>query len=443
MSADAQQVLPLDYQTPEAIETARQRVGRLTFYFGLVYFCQGVSQIVCLMNQPLRQYLRKAHNFNVEQIANFMFVAGLPWVIKPIYGLVSDFIPLLGYRRKTYLLLLNCVTVAAFLYVTGITRASHVLVAMFMTGVGVAASDVIVDALMVEAGQETGRVRLFQGVQWLCINVAGIGSGLLAMWVCAKFSPLGALRWAAVISAMLPLVVAVMTWWAVREPRSTLNLPQLKSTAGGLLAAFLSVRLWLVAAFLALTVFNPGIQSPMYDHVIQRLGVDESFNSLLDTVQSIGMTVGSAIFLGFMTRRFSTRTSIAIGLLAAAAGSVPFFFIRDKTSAYTAYATFGCGYMLATLATLSLAAEACPRRAEGFVFAALMSLSNLSMNYSDKLGSRLYEGYYGHNINPLIGWSILFTLSGLVMLPFLPTRPVDADSGAPGFEVLGTTQRER
>jgi MFS family permease len=300
-----------------------------------------------------------------------------------------------------------------------------VLVAMFMTGVGVAASDVIVDALMVEVGKETGRVRLFQGVQWLCINVAGIGSGLLAMWICDAFTPLGALRWAAVVSAALPLVVAVMTWWAVRERRSALDLPQLKESAAGLLAAFTSPRLWAVAGFLALNVFNPGVQSPMYDHVIKRLGVDESFNSLLDTIQSVGMTIGSAIFLGLMTNRFSTRTSIAMGLLAAAAGAVPFFFIHDKASAYTAYLTFGCGYMLATLATLSLAAEACPRRAEGFVFAGLMSISNLSMNYSDKLGSWLYDHYYNHNINPLMGWSIAFTLAGLLILPFLPTKAAD------------------
>jgi MFS family permease len=431
--------IPLDYAT----EQQPQRVGRLTFYFGLVYFCQGITQYVNLINQPVRQLLRKEYGYNVEQLGNFVFYVGLPWVIKPVYGLISDFIPLLGYRRKSYLLLLNFLAAGAFLYMTGITRPAHVLFALFMTGVGVAASDVIVDALMVEAGQATGRVRLFQGVQWLCINVAGIGSGVLSMIIIARFSTIGALRAAAIVCAAFPLLVAALTWWAVREKRSKLNLPQLKDTAEGLFAALTSLRLWMVLAFLLLTVFNPGIVTPMYDHVMRRLGVDESFNSVMDTVSSIGMTLGSSLFLGLLVNRFSTRTLIAIGLLSAAVGMVPFFFITGKTAAWIAYLSFGCGYMLATLASLSLAAEACPRRAEGFVFAAMMSLSNLSMNYSDKLGSTLYEGegYFHHNIHPLIGISIVFTLAGLLLLPFLPTRPVDSDAQTTAFGVLRSDGR--
>ena len=36
----------------------------------------------------------------------------LPWVIKPLWGAISDFIPLVGYRRRPYLIIAN---VAAFL----------------------------------------------------------------------------------------------------------------------------------------------------------------------------------------------------------------------------------------------------------------------------------------------------------------------------------------
>lgn len=31
----------------------------------------------------------------------------LPWVIKPIYGLLSDAVPLFGYHRFSYILVLN------------------------------------------------------------------------------------------------------------------------------------------------------------------------------------------------------------------------------------------------------------------------------------------------------------------------------------------------
>lgn len=72
---------------------------------------------------------------------------------------MSDFIPLLGYRRRSYLLLLNFLVAGSFLYLSGMTEPGVAMYALFLTGLGVAASDVIVDALMVESGRETGRTR--------------------------------------------------------------------------------------------------------------------------------------------------------------------------------------------------------------------------------------------------------------------------------------------
>ena len=51
----------------------------------------------------------------------------------------------------------------------------------------------------------------------------------------------------------------------------------------------------------------------------------------------------------------------------------------------------GVAGMIAFVATLSLAADYCPKRAEGFAFAALMSLLNLSSALSNNIGSLLYE----------------------------------------------------
>ena len=47
--------------------------------------------------------------------------------------------------------------------------------------------------------------------------------------------------------------------------------------------------------------------------------------------------------------------------------------------------------MLATVATLTLAADYCPPRAEGFSFAVLMSIINLANTLADNVGSFLYS----------------------------------------------------
>ena len=39
----------------------------------------------------------------------FMFVMALPWVIKPLFVLLTDFVPLFGSRRRSYFLLATAV----------------------------------------------------------------------------------------------------------------------------------------------------------------------------------------------------------------------------------------------------------------------------------------------------------------------------------------------
>src|SRR5437868_1081833 len=104
---------PAYASNPPAMMDAR----RATLYFALVYFSQGVCQLPTLMNQPLRMYLERVGGFNAQAISEFLFVAQIPWIVKPIYGLLSDFFPIFGYRRKSYLLLLNLLAAVAFLLV--------------------------------------------------------------------------------------------------------------------------------------------------------------------------------------------------------------------------------------------------------------------------------------------------------------------------------------
>src|SRR5205085_6965477 len=138
-----------------------------------------------------------------------LFVANLPWVIKPAYGLLSDFFPIFGYRRKSYLLLLNLLAAISFLLVAGIHSTGALLIMLTLTGVGVAASDVVVDAMMVQTGQETGRTRLFQSAQWFSLNLAAIFASLVGSWICARWQaqPQSALRAAALIAMCVPFVV--------------------------------------------------------------------------------------------------------------------------------------------------------------------------------------------------------------------------------------------
>src|SRR5438094_8049693 len=122
---------------------------RLMIYFGLVYFAQGIGQAGALISQPLMFYL-KSLELTTDQVAGLLAVLTVPWIIKPAYGLLSDFIPLFGYRRKSYLVLMNGLAAGGFLWLTDLTAPNMVVVALFLPAVGMTASDLRVDALVVQ-----------------------------------------------------------------------------------------------------------------------------------------------------------------------------------------------------------------------------------------------------------------------------------------------------
>ncbi|MGD0023913.1 MAG: MFS transporter [Xanthobacteraceae bacterium] len=89
----------------------------------------------------------------------------------------------------------------------------------------------------------------------------------------------------------------------------------------------------------------------------------------------------------------------------------------------------GFSAMLATVATLTLAADYCPRRAEGFAFAVLMSIINLATALADNVGSFLYTHLFHNNLPPPVLISAAFTAFAFVLVPLL--RLGDKRQGEP------------
>ena len=84
-----------------------QQIRRLMLFFGLVYVVEGIGQTGGLIAQPLNNYLKQTFGWTAVQVAGYLTILNLPWIIKPVYGIISDFLPLFGYRRKAYLVLAN------------------------------------------------------------------------------------------------------------------------------------------------------------------------------------------------------------------------------------------------------------------------------------------------------------------------------------------------
>jgi predicted MFS family arabinose efflux permease len=406
-------------------KTARDR---LLLFFALVYVVEGLGQIVGLISQPLNYYLKEVQGWTPVQVTAFVTVFNLPWIIKPVYGLISDFVPLFGYRRKSYLIIANVAAIGGYFWVTRLTAPSDLAIALMLTAYAMAISSTLCGGVLVENGQRLNESGTFVNAQWLWFNIAAMAAAVIGGQLVQHLAPASALHIAAAIVAVAPFAVIIGTVLLIPEKKTSVTVQGMKDTLQGLVSTFRRRELWIVAAFIFLYYFSPGLSTPLYYHMTDDLKFSQAYIGVLGSISSAGWVVGALLyrrFFGDLVLRHLLYLSIALGTVTTAA----FLLLSSETSAAIIYLCSGFSAMLATVATLTLAADFCPPRAEGFSFAVLMSIINFANTLADNVGSFLYSHLFNNTLPPLVLISAAFTAFAFVLVPLL--RLGDKRQGEP------------
>jgi predicted MFS family arabinose efflux permease len=152
----------------------------------------------------------------------------------------------------------------------------------------------------------------------------------------------------------------------------------------------------------------------MTDH----LHFSQATIGMLSSVSAGGWIAGGLLYR-YLLHGMTTRGLLYLSILAGTLATLLFLGIVDVTSAVVIYFVNGMAGMIANIATLTLAADHCPARSEGFAFAALMSVINLATPLSDTIGALLYEHLFNRALAPLIVVSAAFTAFIVVLMPLL------------------------
>jgi MFS family permease len=390
----------------------------LLIFFALVYVVEGLGQVVGLISQPLNYYLKEVYGWTPLQVTAFVTVFNVPWIIKPVYGLVSDFLPLFGYRRKSYLILANAAAIAGYFWVTRLTSPTDLAFALLITAYAMAISSTLCGAVLVESGQKYQKCGKFVNQQWLWYNIAAMSAAILGGVLVQYLAPASALHTAAAIVAVAPFAVVVGTIFLIPEKKAAVNIEGMKATLAGMASAFQRRHLWIVAIFIFLYYFSPGLSTPLYYHMTDDLKFSQAYIGILGSIGAAGWVTGALLYRRFfdgMSLKNLLNLSIALGTLSAAT----FLLFWNETAAAVISFCAGFSAMVATVATLTLAADYCPRHAEGFSFAVLMSIINLSTTLADNVGSALYTHLFNNWLPPLVLISAAFTAFAFVLVPLL------------------------
>ncbi|MCS6783167.1 MAG: hypothetical protein NZ482_08325, partial [Gloeomargarita sp. SKYG98] len=154
----------------------------------LVYFVQGV---IGLARLAVSFFLKDELGLTPATVAALTGIAALPWMVKPLLGLVADGLPLAGYRRRSYLMLSGVLGATAWgLLATWVQRPWQAVAAITVASLATALGDVIADSLVVE--RVRGASQSHTGsLQSLCWGTSALGGVITAYFSGALLDRLG------------------------------------------------------------------------------------------------------------------------------------------------------------------------------------------------------------------------------------------------------------
>ena len=317
---------------------------RNEIFFAAVYFVQAAVGI-----GALAQFLFTRNELGLSFV-ELGVLAALPtisWSIKPIYGFLTDLVPIGGYRRRPYLHIMPLITMLSWLYIwqfadSFISYAIPIMIA----NVGLGFTDVIADGLVVQQSDEKTAGR-YQSICWGSLTIGAIITTFLSGLLLGR--EIVSIRGMFLITALIPLITFGLSF-LIKEKRIS-DKSELKThnaispsyiyTAilalivtivllspyegqNMAVASFSVIGVWFIwfagyfkhlmdikiigkgifaaAIFIFLWRFTPSFGAPWSDYFLNDLKIDQETYGYFGVVSYIGWLIGSILFAKYFDK---------------------------------------------------------------------------------------------------------------------------------------------
>jgi folate/biopterin transporter len=388
-----------------------------------IYFVEGALGLARLAQTFL---LKDEFKLGPAELSATLGLLSLPWTIKPLYGFLSDGFPILGYRRRSYLVLAGFVGFLSYMVLAfgldvvsaadGVDTSMAMtitIISLLLSSASIALSDVVADGIVVQKtrdASEQGDDAIAGGLQSLCWGSAAIGALISAYFsgsLLESMSP----REVFGIASVLPLAVSGISFMIQEEPvgkqkvNGEVNDVEMEQTEASvseqmssLWSAMRQPNIYKPVLFLFLWKATPTSDGAMLYFMTDDIGFGPEF---LGRVRLV--TAASSLLGVFLYNQYLRRVPIKDVLLWTSIVSVPLgltqlllisHYNRELGIPDGAF-VFGDDVVLsilgeiAFLPTLVLAARLCPPGIEAVLFATLMSIYNGASTVGTEVGAGL------------------------------------------------------
>jgi len=377
----------------------------------LIFFNQGIGSLAA---QPLYYFLRETLGIGIPTIMMLGALANLPWLIKPVWGFLSDSFSIFGYRRKSYIILFSLLGTVSFLLI-GLSPfiSLPVLVGLMILGsIGEAGGNVAVNGMGVEEGNKDGTTGKFQSVCWGALGVGSVLTGVTGGYIAEKAS----YHLAFVILALFPILIAVM---ALRHPEQKAEASH--KAVGPIIKDFLiklkNKQIFLCSLFLFFLWFSPSFGTPLLDRMRTVLHMSKVWIGWLDTIGSACGIVGAMVYFK-VSKSINMKRWLYYGTVLSALATFAYLYLTPTTLFWYTI-VFGVASQFIHLLMLNLMAMTCPEGTEATTYALLCSLVNCASFFSNLVGAKCFA-LFGYN-----GLIIISGVTTLMCLGFIPYLEVN------------------
>lgn len=330
------------------------------FFFAAVYFVQAAVGI-----SALAQFLftRNELGLTFVELGVLSALPTISWSIKPIYGFLTDLVPIRGYRRRPYLHIMPLITILSWLYIWkfGDSFISFAIPLM-IANIGLGFTDVICDGLVIEQSDKKTAGR-YQSICWGSLTVGAIVTTFLSGILLGR--EIVSIRDMFLITAFIPLITFGLSFLIKEKKianRAELKIHQAISPiyiAGAVLAfaatifllypregqnmtnsGLYTILVWFVwfafyfrhlmdlkvigksifvaAIFIFLWRFTPSFGAPWQDYFLNQIKIDQETYQNFGVVSYVGWLIGAIIFAKWLDKK--NLKKVLLWTIVASAG---------------------------------------------------------------------------------------------------------------------------
>jgi folate/biopterin transporter len=368
----------------------------------VVYFVQGA---LGLSRLALSYFLKDDLGLTPGDLSFVTSTMMLPWMIKPIYGFVSDSIPLFGYRRRSYLAVSGLLGAASWgaLGLLPLDSAGSVCALLVFSSAGTACADVVIDSIVVERSRNsTALAGSLQSTCWIAASCGGIAAALLSGRLVEAVGPHNVF----LLTAFFPLV-AMGTSFLIEErpvPSSNHNSAslgsKLRQQGEELWGAVRSPAIFWPAVFIFCWNATPYPEGAMFFFQTERLGLSADFLGNVALVAAVAKLCGVTLYNSVLKDKPLDKVFLWGSLLATLLGLTQLLLVTGANRALGIddhLFVLGDSALLAAVGevcwmpVLVYAAQVCPENIEATLFAALMSILNSGGFTGRFLGAKMTD----------------------------------------------------